>query len=104
MHNLCYDSLEKKIMFKKLIEGFKTNNYSMIISNIYNKFEEIIFIEFPMIKKIYCDILDSNADKVFMSGSGSTLAGLYSTQKSLEEGSCNLKKIGYNVIPVSILY
>ena len=53
--------------------------------------------------KIYNEILDTKADKVFMSGSGSTLVGIYPTVKIMKKGIRSLKKIGYRVKQVKII-
>ena len=92
-----------KKKYIKLLNAIKDNNYQEVINNIYNKFEEVIFPEYPKLKKIYNEILDTKADKVFMSGSGSTLVGIYPTVKIMKKGIRSLKKIGYRVKQVKII-
>ncbi len=101
---LCKDDRINKNKYHYLLYAIQNNNYKMIINNIYNKFEEVIFSEYPKLKNIYNDILNTNADKVFMSGSGSTLVGLYSNNNKLKNGLNILKKYGYKVKKVKIIH
>lgn len=94
----CNDSKINKNKFNNLIKGLKTNDYKLIINNIYNKFELVISKEYPQLKIIQKAIMDSNADAAFMTGSGSTMIGIYDSESKLNNGSNILKNQGYNVL------
>jgi 4-diphosphocytidyl-2-C-methyl-D-erythritol kinase len=98
------ETTENNKKFNALLNAIKNGNYKGIINNIYNKFEEVIFIKYPNLKYIYDNILSTNPDKVFMSGSGSTLVGLYPTNKSMKNAIKYLRKKGYKVKQVKIIY
>lgn len=97
------DSINKK-KYNNLIEAIQNDKYKMIIDNIYNKFEEVVFHEYPELTDIYNDILNANADKVFMSGSGSTLVGVFPSKNKARNGLNILKKSGYKVKEVKIIF
>lgn len=102
--DLSKENSINKNKFNNLLNAINKDNYKEIINNIYNKFEEVIFFEYPLLKKIYFNILDSNADKAFMSGSGSTMVGIYSTKNKMKNGINILKNLGYKVTQVKLLY
>ena len=101
---VCKDIFGYRRRFNKILDAIKNNNYIKIIKNIYNKFEEVIFVEYPDLQNIYEDILNSNADKAFMSGSGSTMVGVYPTKERLEKGLEKLKKNGYKAAEAKIRF
>ena len=87
-----------KKKYTNLIKSLKQNNYYGIINNLYNTFEEVIYKEYPELKKIYNEILISGADKALLSGSGSTILGFYSSRENMEKGLEKLLKNGRNAI------
>ncbi len=99
---LTHDDKYNKKKYKNLIKGLINNDYSLIINNIYNKFEEAIFPEYPELLKIRNDIASSGADKAFMTGSGSTLVGVYANEHHLADGFKNLHAMGYIPCKVEI--
>ncbi|HQB61172.1 MAG TPA: hypothetical protein PK899_05885, partial [Spirochaetota bacterium] len=96
------ESYEERKMFKKLIEGYRSNDYKKIISNVYNKFEYPVFAQNKILSDIKNDVLDSGADASVMSGSGSTIIGIYETYEKRKTGIERLQSYGYNVEPVEI--
>jgi 4-diphosphocytidyl-2-C-methyl-D-erythritol kinase len=93
------DNLKK---YQGIIKGFKTADYQLIIDNIYNKFEEVVFNYYPVLKTIKNEIMFSKADAGFMSGSGSTMLGIYRTADDLEKGRVYLLNKGYNCSKVKL--
>ncbi len=53
-------------------------DFDEIKSSVKNDFEEIVFETFPEIKKIKDDLYDSGAEFALMSGTGSTVYGIFS--------------------------
>jgi 4-diphosphocytidyl-2-C-methyl-D-erythritol kinase len=102
-HKLYSGSKFYNKKFNNLISGVQDSNYNTIINNIYNVFEEVIFDKYPAIKKVYYHILNTNADKVFMTGSGSTLVGIYSDNIKLISAKVDLEKFGYKTKEVKII-
>ncbi|HNZ27915.1 MAG TPA: 4-(cytidine 5'-diphospho)-2-C-methyl-D-erythritol kinase [Spirochaetota bacterium] len=101
-NNMACESYEERKMFKKLIEGYRSNDYKKIISNVYNKFEYPVFAQNKILSDIKNDVLDSGADASVMSGSGSTIIGIYETYEKRKTGIERLQSYGYNVEPVEI--
>ncbi|HOV13171.1 MAG TPA: 4-(cytidine 5'-diphospho)-2-C-methyl-D-erythritol kinase [Spirochaetota bacterium] len=98
--NLCKKTYENNKKLKNLIEGLIKNNYKMIIENIYNKFETVVFKEYPMLEEIRDNIIKSGADKSFMSGSGSTMVGIYSDREKKDRALKYLNNLNYKVIRI----
>jgi 4-diphosphocytidyl-2-C-methyl-D-erythritol kinase len=59
--------------------------------SIFNDFEDVVFEEYPVLTKIRYRLMLAGAEKVFMSGSGSSLIALFDSdslrQKALDEFS-----------------
>ncbi len=96
--NLSKESYQNNKKFKWLIEGLKEGNYDKIVSNIYNKFELVIFKEYPVLEDTKAQILNSGASVSFMSGSGSTMVGIYDTLQKKEQGMTYLKEVGLTLL------
>jgi len=95
--NLVLETFEESKKFKNIKKGFITGNFDLIINNIYNKFEQVVFKKYPLLKKIKEEILDTNAVQSFMSGSGSTMIGIYKNEQELLKSYNYFKEKGYNV-------
>jgi 4-diphosphocytidyl-2-C-methyl-D-erythritol kinase len=95
---LAIDSFNFKKKFDLLVKGFKDCNYELIVENVYNKFEEVIFPEFPKLEMIKEQIMSSGADAALMSGSGSTIFGIYENESKKKSGAEILKKLGNRII------
>ncbi len=50
----------------------------------FNSFEEVLFKEFPVIKEVKCNLLTYGADFALMSGSGSSVFGLFKDEKNAQ--------------------
>jgi 4-diphosphocytidyl-2-C-methyl-D-erythritol kinase len=97
------DKINRK-KYKNLVKGLKSNDYDLIIDNIYNKFEEVIFPEYPEIERVRADVIASGADRAFMTGSGSTIVGVFENEAKIAIGMNNMQKMGYDIFKAEILY
>ncbi|HQN72097.1 MAG TPA: 4-(cytidine 5'-diphospho)-2-C-methyl-D-erythritol kinase [bacterium] len=52
--------------------------------SIFNDFEDVIFEEYPLLADVRNRLMLSGAEKVFMSGSGSSLIAIFGTDKARE--------------------
>ena len=75
---------------EKILNGIKSNNLNEISENLYNDFEELIFEKYPGIKKIKEDLIKNNALDALMSGSGSSVFGLFENEESIKKAFENL--------------
>jgi 4-diphosphocytidyl-2C-methyl-D-erythritol kinase len=99
---ICRKSIQNRKKLNLLINGFINNDYKQIVENVYNKFEDVVFQANPVLKEIKNKIFESNADAGFMSGSGSTMVGIYNSKEKLNIGLNLLKNQGYNCIQIDI--
>ena len=90
--------------YNNIIYGFKNSNYPMITENIYNVFEEVVLNQYPEIRKVYLALINTKADKVFMTGSGSTLVGIYSDKEKINNAMNILSKSGHKSKEVSLIF
>ncbi len=67
-----------------LIEGILSNNPSLIYKNLYNKFEDYVFSMTPDLKKIKERLIELGAIGSLMSGSGSSIFGIFFDDDLLE--------------------
>lgn len=102
-NNMAHETYEERKKFVKLIEGYCANDYKKIISNVYNKFEYPVFIQNKILSDIKNSILESGADASVMSGSGSTIIGIYESFEKRKTGIEHLRSCGYNAEPVQLL-
>jgi 4-diphosphocytidyl-2-C-methyl-D-erythritol kinase len=63
-----------------LIDGMKTP--SMLVSDLLNDFEPIVFREFPAVMRLKEAMMRGGAEFSLMSGSGSSVFGLFSRQQA----------------------
>ena len=54
----------------------QANDYQAIARNCHNDFEFSVFKKYPELAKIKEALLNAGCDAAFMSGSGSTMAGI----------------------------
>jgi 4-diphosphocytidyl-2-C-methyl-D-erythritol kinase len=93
---IAVNQMDNEKKYKNIISGFKHNDHEKIIDNIYNKFEEVIFRENKELGEIKQDVINTKARISFMSGSGSTMIGIYDNTAEMEGGLEQLCKKGYN--------
>ena len=77
--------------FDKMLKGIGEGNLNGISENLYNDFEEVIFNSYPEIRKIKEDLIKNNALNALMSGSGSSVFGLFENKGEAEKTHLNLK-------------
>lgn len=87
----------------------KIKNYKLKILNnikLYNPFDErlmindferIVFKKYPKIEKIKYDMFSLGADFALMSGSGSTVYGIFSGEEKIKAAEKHFRGIGYKV-------
>ena len=89
--------------FGKIIPGLPEKNLKEILSSrisdfevlrnyIKNDFEEIIFKEFPVLKEIKSELYNQGAQFALMSGTGSTVYGIFSNLQKAEWAEENFKQ------------
>jgi 4-diphosphocytidyl-2-C-methyl-D-erythritol kinase len=93
-----------RLKYSNMIKGFKKSDQNLIISNFYNKFEEVIFSEYDEFLIIKKEIMNSGAKAAFMSGSGSTMFGAFTTKSLLNEGLNRLFQKGYKCRQVMLKF
>ncbi|GAB6282299.1 MAG: 4-(cytidine 5'-diphospho)-2-C-methyl-D-erythritol kinase [Ignavibacterium sp.] len=64
-----------------VLNKIQINNFNELKDKVVNDFEEIIFQFYPEIKKIKDDLYNLNAEFSLMSGSGSSVFGIFPNQK-----------------------
>jgi 4-diphosphocytidyl-2-C-methyl-D-erythritol kinase len=60
-----------------IYKALKTGNVSLLKSNAHNDFEEVVMEKHPIIKDLRGKLLNAGASMAIMSGSGSTVFGLF---------------------------
>ena len=69
---------------KELKEALKTGDLKKIQKNVHNDFEHSVFLSYSELVKIKKGLLENGADAAMMSGSGSTVAGIFGDLKIAE--------------------
>ncbi len=80
---------EKRIIIRDSIEK---GSISSLSSFLKNDFEEPVFAEYPEIKRLKEEIEDSGADYVTMTGSGSSIIGLFKDIDRAKNAEASLSK------------
>ncbi len=83
--------------FDRIIKGIKEGDIEEVYKNLYNIFERVIFCRYKRLKEIKESLLVEGASGALMSGSGSTIFGLFLNRKIAEKAYRRLKKV-HNVI------
>ncbi|MGI6393199.1 MAG: 4-(cytidine 5'-diphospho)-2-C-methyl-D-erythritol kinase [bacterium] len=87
----AYSLFDKKKLTKSsslninIVRQIETGSLKDWTKVIYNDFEELIFEEFPLLPKLKESLLRSGSEKVFMSGSGSSLIAVFDSEKMREK-------------------
>ena len=79
----------------KIVEGLKTNNLKLIANNLYNTFEKVVNQK-DKLKQIKKDIIEEGSLGCLLSGSGSSVFGLFESRLSAKSAFKSLRK-KYNV-------
>ncbi len=88
----AYSSLERTLTPEKALDFKKillqsVNEPEILKTEIFNDFEKTVFVQYPILKEIKEKLYSSNAVYAQMSGSGSTVFGLFRTNKEAEDSS-----------------
>lgn len=68
----------------KLIEAMKARNLIDVCSSLFNALEEVVTAEYPVINQIKTEIMNLGALGCLMSGSGSTVYGIFEDLRKAE--------------------
>ncbi len=69
----------QKIPCNILLRCLELGDYDGIYANLFNRFEDTVFQSFPKIRLLKQTLLESGARAALMSGSGSSVFGVYDT-------------------------
>lgn len=75
---------EKVDKFQKLKDAIDTNDIPSLCKNLYNSLENGVFTRYPIIKGIKEKMLDLGARGSLMSGSGSTVFGIFDSRDKMQ--------------------
>ena len=75
---------EKRDKLRKLNDSLERNDISYLSKNLYNSLEDGAFTQYPVIKEIKEKMLDFGALGSLMSGSGSTVFGIFDLKHKME--------------------
>lgn len=90
----AYDILEieeDRVNMEEVLKGIENKDTYHIRKFAENKMEKAIFVEYPIIKKIKDDLINLGSSLALMSGSGSTVFGIFEDEDMLEKASKYLK-------------
>jgi 4-diphosphocytidyl-2-C-methyl-D-erythritol kinase len=93
---------EKKVSLLVSYNRFLTNRL-LLCDLLENDFEEVVFDKYPLIGKIKEDLLKLGADGAVMSGSGSTVFGLFRNRKALGTAKGFFCNKGYMTFKAELL-
>ena len=77
---------------QKIMLAAKNKDIKLISKYLYNDFEILVEKEYPLIKKLKNELLENDASGSLMSGSGSTVFGIFKSKKILLTAKKNLIK------------
>ena len=80
-----------KFKTESMIRAIEKNDFDGIAGSLHNDFERIIYEKYPVIGKIKNEILDNKAANALLSGSGSSVFGIYKKKTDLDEAYERLK-------------
>ena len=100
-----YNRLREKEQDTKLLtkrrDSIKLPRFNKRFGEYINDLERVTGSKYPVISSIKKELIDSGAEISLMSGSGSTVFGIFSEKKSAEDASRRFK--GYKVFVVKTL-
>ena len=83
--------------FSRLKDGLASRDLELATSGMYNIFEEAVLSECPLASKAKAIMLGSGAVGAMMSGSGSTIFGIYEDASAANSTLSHLSSFGYAV-------
>jgi len=87
-----HDNLGNKGMSAKMFKYVQEKNVNKIIVGLYNDFEPIIEKRCPIIKEIKNKLIKAGASGALMTGSGSTVFGIFKSKKDASKAKAIMKK------------
>jgi 4-diphosphocytidyl-2-C-methyl-D-erythritol kinase len=103
--NLNLKNISKRPNTMSIIGGLKKNDYEAVINSMVNVLEIPALIEYPKIKQIKSQIVLSGADVALMSGSGSTVLGLFRGEDLCRSAALTLLELlpDCEIMPVALI-
>ncbi|MDH4330747.1 MAG: 4-(cytidine 5'-diphospho)-2-C-methyl-D-erythritol kinase [Candidatus Moranbacteria bacterium] len=99
---IAFENLPENIWFMKnkdrvsmssrMIRAMKKNDVALVAENMFNDFEIVIEKKYPIIKELKQSLKAFGASGSLMSGSGSTVFGIFQSDKDLKKAKEILKK------------
>lgn len=86
------DNIKREVNLQStenIIKALETSNIDLLANNLYNTFEEAVPEEIHKIKK---ELLDNGAIGALMSGSGSSVFGIFKNRDEIRKAYNNLKE------------
>ena len=84
-------------------QGFRDNDLAVFGEILKNDFEEIVFKDHPGLASIKKKLRDCGADFAAMTGSGSSIIGLFSDYDRLLESEAKMKRDGLSLTVTRII-
>jgi len=90
----AFSKIKPKLPDRNLKELFSTglSDFDLLREYVKNDFEEIVFIEYPEIKSIKHELYNQGAQFALMSGTGSTVYGIFTNLQKAEWAEDNFKR------------
>jgi 4-diphosphocytidyl-2-C-methyl-D-erythritol kinase len=85
------NNLTKGANHNKIL-SFQTVNSGWLSEYLENDFEKLVFGQYPLLQEMKARLLGEKAEKVLLSGSGSTLLGFFSSENLAGEAERNLRR------------
>ncbi|MBI3606183.1 MAG: 4-(cytidine 5'-diphospho)-2-C-methyl-D-erythritol kinase, partial [Nitrospirae bacterium] len=85
------NNLTKEPNHNKIL-SFKTVSMGRLSDVLENDFEKLVFGQYPLLQEMKARLLGEKAEKVLLSGSGSTLLGFFSSENLAGEAERNLRR------------
>ena len=96
--NIDSDKVGKSLKkFQNLKSAIKNKNMNQIFKNLHNDFEFSVEKLYPVIRKIKNDLIENNAARAMIAGSGLSVIGFFDTKKGASAAFKKLQNV-YNEI------
>ncbi|MBU0647611.1 4-(cytidine 5'-diphospho)-2-C-methyl-D-erythritol kinase [Patescibacteria group bacterium] len=90
--NIDYSQIgQNTLQTKQMKTALEKNDIQSVINNIHDDFELSVFPQFPKLNQIKQDLISAGCAKAFMTGSGSTMVGITTSQNHSQEILYKLK-------------
>lgn len=83
------------------LNKIQIDDFSTLIGKVRNDFEEVVFTEYPVIKKLKEELYNAGAKFVLMSGSGSSVFALFNNIDSLNKADSYYKEKFFTYTEIS---